>query len=107
MESTVKLGKHYSIKKSEINHFNSLIKPKNPEQLFKKQAIDKGYKVFKTGWPDYLIQRNGTIAFIEIKKDKNDKLKSNQYELMRILHEYGLACFIWRPDTGFSKFKVR
>ena len=74
------------------------------EHRFKQQAIDKGWKVLKNGWPDYLIYKDNEIAFVEV-KDGSDRLRPNQIEMLKLLSKFGLKCFTWRPKKGFKRFK--
>ena len=74
------------------------------EAKFKCEAIKKGWKVLRNGWPDYLIYKDDQIAFVEV-KDKGDWLKPNQIEMLSLLSKFGLKCFTWRPDKGFKRFK--
>jgi len=64
----------------------------------------KGWKVFKNGWPDYLICKGKEICFVEV-KDKQDRLKEDQHEMLGILTQYGLKCYVWKPKTGFKRYK--
>ena len=88
----------------------SLIKPHkkseetwNAEQLFYEQATLKGYTVYRSGWPDYLITKDNKIIFVEV-KGRGDKLRDSQKAMLKILSEHGLKCFVWSPHKGFERF---
>ncbi len=107
MNGTIKIGSHYSIDKSQLPTLRSLQKSARSEKKFFQQALEKGYQVCRTGWPDYLIVKGNKIAFVEVKKDSHDHLKDNQSKILQILSNHGLDCYVWRPDTGFTKVKPK
>lgn len=59
-----------------------------------------GYEVLRRGWPDFLLYRGGTVAFVEV-KDRYDKLSKDQQRMAVILTELGLkVCCIRRKKGG-------
>lgn len=93
--------------------------PKQVErQAYKNSAEDKffqsatmaGWKVTKRGWPDFIIRRNGRVAFVEVKKAGGQTgafLKPSQMTVMDDLVQLGAECYLWTPDRGFSRIKPR
>lgn len=103
---TIKIGRHYSIDRSELQAFKDIqcLSLNDAEKEFKKKATDKGWNVIKNGWPDFLIYKDNEIRFIEVKNGK-DKLREDQIKMLKTLTKYGLKCYTWHPKTGFKKFR--
>ncbi len=74
------------------------------EGKFKEEAIKKGWNVLRSGWPDFLIYKADQLAFVEV-KDKGDRIRGHQKEMLTILSKFGFKCYIWKPDKGFKRFK--
>lgn len=75
---------------------------KNPaeKQLF-KELTSQGWEVTKRGWPDFACFNGDKVALIEVKPNRNQHLKRQQYRLMVALAKLGVKCFRWSPDGGF------
>lgn len=59
------------------------------EKGFEKKLEDAGYKVYKNGWPDFLIEdKAGNCLMIEF-KSKYDRLHDNQIEMIKKLSTLG------------------
>lgn len=54
------------------------------EAFRKERAESKGWKVLRTGWPDFLLVRGKRAIALEVKA-KGDKLRLNQKEMLLAL----------------------
>ena len=75
------------------------------KQLFERN----GFTVLQTGWPDFLIKRNGRyegIAAVEAKQG-SDKVRPNQKEMHNMLKEAGIPVYVVRPETLKAAEKQR
>jgi len=77
-----------------------------PEKSFFLKAKQDGWEVLRKGWPDFLIYKQGRIAFVEVKPEGEPWLKEQQKIMLSILTEHGLPCYIWTRKSGFKKFKI-
>lgn len=64
------------------------------ESKFKQLALEKGWKVHRSGWPDFLIVADGKAQFVEV-KSATDSVSDNQAELYAALSSAGVEVFIW------------
>ncbi len=76
------------------------------EREFVNHAIAEGWRVLKSGWPDFiLVGGDGSTRFVEVKRPRQG-LKKNQTEVARILARRGIRverCTPGRSDgTGAS-----
>ena len=55
----------------------------------KKMEAD-GYRLLKRGWPDFIAVKGQDIRFIEVKSNRNQKLKEHQQEVLEILQTFGI-----------------
>lgn len=62
-----------------------------------------GLSPSKRGWPDFFIQKSEGIVVIEVKRNANHAIKHSQLTVMGSLACYGVPCFMWSPDGGFTK----
>ena len=80
------------------------------EEDFKSEFEANGYTVVRSGWPDFLIMKNGVVAGVELKGD-NDSVKPNQQEMMDILSAAGIRCFVchwkWHEVTNYMEMAGR
>ncbi len=76
-----------------------------PEKTFFLKARSNRWGVLRKGWPDFLLYKNGRIAFVEVKKESDKELADHQRLMLSILTEHGLPCWVWTPKAGFKKFK--
>lgn len=74
------------------------------EDRLKKIVKKKGYNVYRNGWPDFIIQKNGKVVAIEVKALQTEKLEEEQLAIMGLLSSLGIKCLRWSPDKGFDKF---
>lgn len=75
------------------------------EFYFRKLAEEKGWTLFKRGWPDFLCLRNGEVVFVEVKNGR-DNVSESQRKVLNILSGLGLKCYVWRPTKGFVRWKI-
>jgi hypothetical protein len=66
------------------------------ELRFVLQAEEKGAKVFRAGWPDFLIEQDGKATLVEVKTN-SDMIRPNQARMFAALERLGLKVFIWNP----------
>jgi len=76
------------------------------EKDIKKGLEERGYKVLKNGWPDFLIQDpSGQAFFIEAKAD-GDTLKPNQAEMLQALASLKLNVLIVSEKRPYKKINL-
>lgn len=73
------------------------------EAKFFQQASKAGYTVFRKGWPDFLIKKDDKVYAVEVKPWGKKQTKA-QKEVMSILVQLGIKCFLWTPILGFRKY---
>lgn len=73
------------------------------EFSFGYQADKLGWNLYRHGWPDFLVEREGELFAVEVKQGK-DELNERQKATLSALDRAGIPCFVWRPDTGFELF---
>lgn len=67
------------------------------ENRFITEAEFEEAKVYKNGWPDFAVEtKRGAIYFVEVKKDKNSPLTSEQKEMFKLLRKLGIHTMISR-----------
>lgn len=80
-----------------------------PEESFRAAAIKAGWDATKRGWPDFIITKNGRVAFVEVKPDKgqsgNRRLSEHQWAVMTYLANLGAECYSWSPRKGFARIR--
>jgi hypothetical protein len=64
---------------------------------FPKLAKDLGFRVYKQGWPDCLIERDGKYVAVELKETSN--LTERQKLMHRALERAGLRVIMMTPET--------
>jgi hypothetical protein len=105
MNRTVKLGKNYCIKKSDLLTLHNIQKThSDAERKFQQDALKAGWEIFRAGWPDYLIIKGKKYSFVEV-KGRGDCLNLKQKLMLNTLLGLGLKCYTWRPDSGFKLYK--
>ena len=69
------------------------------EEKARQLALDKGYEVFRGGWPDFLLwnAKEGRAVFLEVKA-KNDKLSRGQVRMHAMLKKLGLNVQVYWLD---------
>ena len=64
---------------------------------FHRLARKKGFRVYKQGWPDYLIEKDGKYMGVEVKE--GNVLREHQWLMHQTLERAGLKVIIITPDT--------
>jgi hypothetical protein len=76
------------------------------EERFKELAKDSSWEVTKLGWPDFFCWKDGRIVIIEVKPDHGDsELRRTQRIILAGLASFGIPCFRWSPQRGFSRIR--
>lgn len=60
-------------------------------------ARRKGFRIYKQGWPDFLIEKDGKYMGVEIKE--GNKLGEHQWLMHQALEKAGLKVIVITPDT--------
>lgn len=72
------------------------------EDDFDRWAKKQGYKVYKNGYPDRVIEKDGEYIFVEV-KNRGEKLTEDQKVMHNILRNCGLKVIVARPsDINFE-----
>lgn len=59
------------------------------------------FNYMRNGYPDRLVKRNdGKWVGVEVKRNHTDILKHNQFEMLKILHNQGIPCYVYWFDTN-------
>ncbi len=80
------------------------------EKVFVQDAIDRGYLVYRSGWPDFLLihKQTGERRFIEVKSPTDD-LTDSQRAMFAALEQCGIEIEIYRagkqPGTRCSPWR--
>lgn len=64
------------------------------ETKFKAKAIEKGWKPHRPSWPDFFVETENGIIFVEV-KSKNDRISSDQAATFTLLELHGMKVFVW------------
>ncbi len=89
----------------EIERLANIKRVKNRENfhmLFEKIMKEKGIKVYKNGWPDYVVESKSKLSFVEVKNPK-EKLRENQRGLRELFEKYRLRYFVYRGEEEMIK----
>lgn len=68
---------------------------------FPKLAKKLGFRVYKQGFPDYLIEKEGKYVAVEVKE--RSELTARQQLMHDALKKAGLKIIVVRPDTDLNK----
>lgn len=87
----------------------------NPSELaFADEAERRGWVVHRNGWPDFLLERNGKIVAVEIKRPttaiptrtgrpqvgRASKPTREQRRIHRLLRQHGIPVLVIRVDPS-------
>jgi len=100
-----KLG--YMSIKSYVSHIKGNKKSPLLKGINISKDISKVFKSYKSGYPDFLLVKDNTIRFVEVKLD-NDSLRSNQLLFLQELSKYAdvtVAYFNNLEVTNEDEFK--
>ena len=67
---------------------------------FPKLAKKLGFRVYKQGWPDFLIEKNGKYVAVEVKERSG--LAPRQQLMHEALKRAGLKVIVVTPDTDLN-----
>ena len=81
------------------------------EQKFYETVKNKGYTILKGGWPDFALLTPDNQMFLVEVKSNQDRLRSSQKKMFKLLKKVGLQVFIahngkW-PPIPFEDFKKK
>lgn len=68
------------------------------EAKFFQLASKRGWKLYRSGWPDFLLLSEGKLLFVEV-KSANDRLSATQLELFEALSKLGIRVRVWWERT--------
>ena len=80
---------------------------KNFEQRVYEHLVADGFDVLRSGYPDFMVRRNGRytgIAAIEVKQG-SDKVRHNQKLMHDMFKEAGIPVYVIRPEDIYEKSK--
>jgi hypothetical protein len=65
------------------------------EAAFRALAEQRDWKVWRSGWPDFLIASDdGGVQFVEV-KSAEDRLRDGQIEMFTALERAGISVKVW------------
>ena len=74
------------------------------EAEFLRSAVAVRWHAVKRGWPDFfMVDDDGRLAAVEVKRTRGRTLKALQRACMRMLARCGVPCFRWSPDAGYER----
>lgn len=65
------------------------------EKRFIKEAEGRGYKVYKNGWPDFLVSGSKAVFCVEVKSLKG-RLEEHQEAMHKALAEAGIETILYK-----------
>jgi hypothetical protein len=73
------------------------------EQAFCAMAANRGRRVIRNGWPDFLVEdpKTGKTIAVEVKSNV-DALSPEQRRMFAALERLGIRVFVWRPKNPRS-----
>lgn len=74
------------MKMKEARHTESGLS--RSEYLFQQSALKEGWTIYRSGWPDFLLERDGILRFVEVKHHRHG-LNPNQKTLFATLKRNG------------------
>jgi len=78
---------------------------KDFENKVYKALEREGFDVLRSGYPDFLVRRNGKyggVAAVEVKQG-SDKVRDNQKEMHKLFNEAGIPVYVIRPENVYGK----
>ena len=82
---------------------------KNFEEKVRNILEAQGHIVYSSGYPDFMVQRNGRysgVAAVEVKQG-TDKVRPNQEEMHKIFKQAGIPVYVIRPESLEENRKLR
>ena len=65
----------------------------NEESKFKEDMKALGYTVYRNGYPDFLLEKDNMLVFVEI-KNNFDSIKPQQRRMFKLLQKHGIKVAI-------------
>ncbi len=73
--------------------------PRHPEDIFRLHAARKRSRVYRAGWPDFVVEDAGKLYAVEVKARKSDALRPSQVAMFAVMERMGVQVFIWIPQS--------
>jgi hypothetical protein len=90
-----------AMKKGDAVNFFGDRCPKNAAEAEVWHTLtNKGWRVTKRGWPDFIAYKNGKIRVVEVKLHRGRRLKQVQRMVMKNLARHGIEVYRYDPDDG-------
>lgn len=72
------------------------------EKQFVRYAKAKGRQpIIRAGWPDFIMHTaEGKPVFVEVKQDREDRLRPSQIRTFKALQRAGITVYVWSPPTA-------
>lgn len=69
------------------------------ERAFSVLADSKGKRLFRHGWPDFLVHDpdTGSTICVEVKLSGNDRIRASQRTMFAVLDAIGMRVMVWTP----------
>ena len=77
------------------------------ELEFKLRATEKGWRVHRPSWPDFLVETPDGECFAVEVKSRTDSVRGTQSATFSLLEKMGVRCFIWKNVKGMKASLVR
>lgn len=71
------------------------------EAQFKDKAINRGYIVHRPSWPDFILEKDNQLYFVEVKSNK-DSVSNTQKETFNLLERHGHKIFLWKNNKDYK-----
>lgn len=74
------------------------IRTSNPAEISVCETLEhQGWRVMKSGWPDFLAVKDGKVRFIEVKPHQSCGLSRRQREVAEVLASLGIDVELITP----------
>jgi hypothetical protein len=68
------------------------------ERAFVERAREKESKVYRAGWPDFLVEMSDKTIAVEVKQG-SDEVRENQRKMFAALERIGIPVLVWNPAS--------
>jgi Holliday junction resolvase len=75
------------------------------EQAFAVAAMENGWMVTKSGYPDFICYKGNDIILVEVKPSQRARLKISQQKFMNSMSKFGVKCYKWYPERNWLRIK--
>lgn len=77
-----------------------------PERQCLESLAKEGWSITKRGWPDFFcLHPTKGIMAVEVKPKFTHPLKKSQQLVMRELSKFGVPCYRWDQENGFTRYE--